>query len=54
MSRYNNSCVANMTSDMTFMMKNTSRKKNWNFVALAQLTKYSRHTTEQSTKSMHL
>ena len=30
------------------------KKKNCNFVALAQLTKYSRNTTKQSTKSMHL
>ena len=30
------------------------KKKNWNFVALAQLTKYSHNTTKQSTKSMHL
>ena len=46
MSHYNNSCVANMTSDITFRLKSTSRKKNWNFisiVALTQLTKYSRN-----------
>ena len=30
------------------------KKKNWNFIALAQLTKYSRNTTKQSTESMHL
>ena len=30
------------------------KKKNCNFVTLAQLTKYYRNTTEQSTKSMHL
>ena len=54
MSCYNNSCVANMTSDITFRMKSTSRKKNWNFIALAQLTKYSCNITKQFTKSMHL
>ena len=32
-----------------------SRKKtHYNFLTLAQLTKYSRNTTKQSTKSMHL
>ena len=30
------------------------KKKNYNFVTLAQVTKYSRNTTKQSTKSMHL
>ena len=29
------------------------QKKIYNFVTLAQLTKYSRNTTKQSTKSMH-
>ena len=37
-----------------FQDKNYFEKKNWNFVVLAQLTKYSRNTTKQSTKSMHL
>ena len=37
-----------------FQDKNYFKKKNWNFVTLAQLTKYSRNTTKQSTKSMHL
>ena len=48
-----------MTSDITFRTEITSRKKkrknnNYKFVTLAQLTKYSRNTTKQSTKSMHL
>ena len=30
------------------------QRKNYNFVTLAQLTKYSRNTTKQSAKSMHL
>ena len=30
------------------------QEKNYNFVTLAQLTKYSRNTTKQSTKSIHL
>ena len=34
--------------------ENYFQKKNYNFVTLAQLTKYSRNTTKQSTKSMHL
>ena len=54
MSHYNNSCVANMMSDITFRTEITSRKKNYNFVTLAQLTKYSRNTSKQSKKSMHL
>ena len=29
-------------------------EKNYNFVTLAQVTKYSRNTTKQSTKIMHL
>ena len=29
-------------------------EKKYNFVTLAQLTKYSRNTTKQSTKSIHL
>ena len=37
-----------------FQDKKYSKKKNWNFVTLAQLTKYSCNTTKQSTKSMHL
>ena len=44
-----------MMSDITFRMEITSRKKkNYNFITLAQLTKYSRNTAKQSTKSMHL
>ena len=34
------------------MTKITSRGKNYNFITLAQLTKYSRNTTKQSTKSI--
>ena len=34
--------------------ENYFQKKYYNFVSLAQLTKYSRNTTKQSTKSMHL
>ena len=30
------------------------QEKNYNLVTLAQLTKYSRNTTKQSTKSIHL
>ena len=30
------------------------KKKNWNFVTLAQLKKISHNTTKHSTKSMHL
>ena len=30
------------------------KKTTYNFVTLTQLTKYSRNTTKQSTKSMHL
>ena len=37
-----------------FRTKITSRKENWNFVTLAQLAKYSRNTTKQSAKIMHL
>ena len=37
---YNNSCVANMTSDITFRRKITSRKKPVSS-SLTQLTKYS-------------
>ena len=37
-----------------FQDRNYFQKKNYNFVTLAQLTKYSRNTTKQSTKSMHL
>ena len=37
-----------------FQYKNYFQKKNCNFVTLAQWTKYSRNTTKQSTKSMHL
>ena len=37
-----------------FQDKNYFKKKNCNFVTLAQLIKYSRKTTKQSTKSMHL
>ena len=37
-----------------FQDKKDLKKKNWNFIALDQLTKYSRNTTKQSTKSMHL
>ena len=37
-----------------FQDKNYFQKKNYNFVTLAQLAKYSRNTTKQSTKSMHL
>ena len=32
---------------------NYFQEKNYNFIALAQSTKYSRNTTKQSTKSMH-
>ena len=35
-----------------FQDENYFQEKNYNFVT--QLTKYSRNTTEQSTKSMHL
>ncbi len=34
--------------------ENYFQEKNYNFVTLAQLTKYSRNTTKQSTKSIHL
>ena len=54
MSHYNNSCVANMTSDITFRMKITSGKKNYNFVTLALLTKYSCNTTKQYKKHAHI
>ena len=37
-----------------FQDKKYFKEKNWNFVTLAQLTKYSRNTTKQSTKSMDL
>ena len=37
-----------------FQDENYFQKKTGNFVTLAQLTKYSRNTTKQSTKSMHL
>ena len=42
----------NFLDDKYFKKK--ERKKELNFVTLAQLTKYSRNTTKQSTKSMHL
>ena len=44
-SYYNNSCVANMMSDITFTT-DYFQEKNYNFVTLAQLTKYSRNTTK--------
>ena len=34
--------------------KNYFQEKNYNFVTLVQLKKYSRNTTKQSTKSIHL
>ena len=37
-----------------FHDENYFQEKNDNFVTLAQLTKYSRNTTKQSTKSIHL
>ena len=37
-----------------FQVENYFQKKNYNFVTLAQLTNYSRNTTKQSTKSIHL
>ena len=40
-----------MMSDINFRTEIASRKKNYNFVTLAQLTKYSHNTTKQSTKS---
>ena len=36
-----------------FQDGNYFREKNYKFVTLTQLTKYSRNTTKQSTKSMH-
>ena len=37
-----------------FHDENYFQKKIYNFVTLAQLTRYSRNTTKQSTKSIHL
>ena len=37
-----------------FQDGNYFQEKNYKFVTLAQLTKYSRNTSKQSTKSMHL
>ena len=37
-----------------FQDENYFQKKNCNFVTLTQLTIYSRNTTVQSTKSIHL
>ena len=37
-----------------FLDEKYFKKKNLNFITLTQLTKYSRNTTKQSTKSMHL
>ena len=37
-----------------FQEKNYFKKKTWNFVTLTQLTKYSRNTTKQTTKNVHL
>ena len=37
-----------------FQDKNYFKKKTWNFVTLTQLTKYSRNTTKQTTKNVHL
>ena len=37
-----------------FHYENYFQEKNYNFVTLTQLTKYSRNTTKQSTKSIQL